>query len=278
MRYLVTGSKGQLGREFVKRFEKEYKNFKGVDCDEVDIGDLRSVLTLFETFKPSVVINCAAYNLVDPAEERYCLAYKTNALGVRNLAFASEKYKAFLVHYGSDYVFDGRKKDGFYREEDNPGPLNEYGKSKFLGEVFLREETERYLLLRLSWVFGEGRQNFIYKLLEWAKSNEYLKIACDEVSVPTYTKTIVDVTLKALEKNLSGVYHLTNSGYASRYEWARFILRSVNMDKLIYPVLKDTFNLPAKRPDFSAMSNEKISKSLAIEIESWEEAVQNHLR
>ena len=278
MSYLVIGNKGQLGKEFVKRLKKDYKNFRGIDYDELDIGNLASVLSLFETLKPSFVINCAAYTLVDDAEKNYCPAFKTNSMGVRNLAYAAKKYNSFLVHYSTDYVFDGKKTDGLYTEEDMANPLSEYGKSKFLGEVFLREETEKFLIFRLSWVFGQGRQNFIYKLLEWEKKNDFLKIASDEVSVPTYTKTIVDVTLKALDKGLTGLYHLSSSGYASRYEWAKFILRTLGKDKLIYPVSKDIFNLPAKRPDFAAMSNKKISEKLGIEIISWEEAVREYVK
>jgi len=183
------------------------------------------VKELFYREKPDIVINCAAYNLVDKAEEDYITAYKTNALGVRNLAYLSNKLNAFFVHYSTDYVFDGTKENGLYTEEDTPNPLNEYGKSKLTGERWIVEETENYLLFRVSWVYGRGKQNFIYKLIQWAKNNDYLKIAYDEISVPTSTRTIVEVTLKALDNGLTGLYHLTNSGYASRYEWAKKYLK-----------------------------------------------------
>ncbi|HPZ07516.1 MAG TPA: dTDP-4-dehydrorhamnose reductase [Candidatus Eremiobacteraeota bacterium] len=277
MKYLVLGKKGQLGKDFVKELNRQGRDFSAFDIDELDIGRLSDVLAVFEKIKPSIVINCAACNQVDMAEERYDLAYRVNSLGVRNLAFASKKYNSFLVHYSSDYIFDGSKTNGLYIEEDAPHPLNEYGKSKYLGELFLKEEMDKYLILRLSWVFGEGEQNFIHKLLDWSKKNEYLKIASDEVSVPTYTGTVVQVTLRAMEKALSGLYHLTNSGYASRYEWARFILNTLNINKVIYPVSKEIFNLPARRPAFSAMSNEKISKILNIEIPFWEEEIRRFI-
>jgi dTDP-4-dehydrorhamnose reductase len=159
-----------------------------------------------------------------------------------------------------------------------PNPINEYGKSKLMGEIFLREEIGNYLLFRVSWVYGEGKQNFIYKLLTWTKNNEYLKVAYNEVSVPTSAKTIVDITLKALDNDLKGMFHLTNSGYASRYEWAKEIFRIKKIDKFILPVSKEIFSLPAKRPDFSAMSNRKISQVLNTKIPYWNEKLNEFLK
>ena len=225
-----------------------------------------------------LTFNCAAYNSVDKAEEDYVSAVRVNSVGVRNLAFACNKHKAFLVHYSTDYVFDGEKEDGLYTEDDKPNPLNEYGKSKLMGEEFLKEETDRFLIFRTSWVYGEGKQNFIYKLMQWAENQEFLKVAYDEVSVPTSTRTLVDVTLRAIDQGLTGLYHLVNSGYASRYEWAKKILELKGIKKFIYPVSKDVFNLPAKRPKFSAMSNEKISKLLGIEIGEWGEEMETIIK
>ena len=270
MKILITGAKGQLGKEFVKKLEHKKKKFLALGHAELDITDLEKIIEVFESFKPDIVINCSAYNLVDKAEKDNTPAIKVNALGVRNLAFMCKKKGAFLVHYSTDYVFDGEK-EGLYNEEDTPNPLNEYGKSKLLGEKFLREETDKYLIFRTSWVYGEGKQNFIYKLLQWTETQEYLKIACDEFSVPTYTGRIVEITLKALEEGLTGLYHLVNSEYASRYEWAKEVFKLKGIKKFIYPVPRSYFNLPAKRPKFSAMNNEKLSRILAIEIPPWQE-------
>jgi dTDP-4-dehydrorhamnose reductase len=198
-------------------------------------------------------------------------------MGPKNLAQVAESHNAKLIHFGSDYVFDGLKENGLYNEEDPVNPLNEYGKSKLLGEQYVLKEMDRCLILRLSWVFGTGKQNFIHKLLEWANNNEYLKIACDEFSVPTYTDMVVDVTLKAIEQGLTGQYHLTNSGFCSRYEWAKVILKAVRMNKFIRPVAMESFNLTAKRPKYSAMSNRKLTDCLNIAIPSWEESVQLYL-
>ncbi len=270
MKYLIIGKNGQLGKEFVKTLNKENKDFIAVGHEELEIGNLSQVLEIFQNVKPDVVINCSAYNFVDKAEQDYPTAYKTNSVGVRNLAFASKKFSSFLIHYSTDYVFDG-KKEGLYTENDQPNPLNEYGKSKYLGEIYLKEENENSLIFRVSWVFGEGKQNFIHKLLQWAENNDYLKIAYDEISVPTYTGTIVNVTLKSIKKGLKGLFHLTNSNYASRYEWAKAILKYKNIEKFIYPVSSEIFELPAKRPKFSAMDNTRIKKELDFDIPEWGE-------
>ncbi len=275
MRYLILGKDGQLGNAFVKKLKNQKKECLALSHKECDISDLNSVLKVFEEYRPDIVINCAAYNLVDKAETEFWNAYKTNALGVRNLSFACKKYSSYLISYSTDYVFDGTKENGLYTEEDLPNPLNEYGKSKLAGEKWLLEENpEKYLIFRTSWVYGEGKQNFIHKLMNWAENNDYLKIAYDEISVPTSTRTIVEVSLKAVDQGLTGLYHLTNTGYASRYEWAKKILQIRGIKKFIHPVSKDIFSLPARRPDFSAMDNGKISRETEIEIKSWDEELE----
>ncbi len=278
MKYLITGKNGQLAREFIRRFEERSIDFSAPDESELDITKSGIVDAVVASLKPDVIINCAAYNLVDKAEAEPAVAFAVNAEGPKNLARAAAERKAMLVHFGSDYAFDGLKEKGLYTEDDVPHPLNEYGRSKLAGEQHVLETSGRVLVLRLSWVFGAGKQNFMHKLAEWAKTSEYLKIACDEFSVPTYTRTVVDVTLKALDQGISGRYHLTNSGFCSRYEWARMILGSLGIKKFIRPVSMDAFNLPAKRPKFSAMSSRAISGILNVDIPAWEEAVRSFLK
>ena len=278
MKYLITGKNGQLAHAFIRRFENESANFTAPEESRCDITNLNAVLDIVGSARPDVIINCAAYNLVDKAEQEQEKAFAVNATGPQHLAHAAKKFNAFLVHFGTDYVFDGLKQDGLYVEDDAVHPLNGYGKSKLAGEQFVRETIDSFLILRLSWVFGEGTQNFNHKLLEWSKQNEYLKIACDEFSVPTHTGAIVDITLKALERNLTGLYHLTNRGFCSRYEWAKFILRSLGIQKFIRPVSMDTFDLPARRPKFSAMTGDRLAGLLDIDIPTWEEGVATFLR
>lgn len=276
MRYLVFGHKGQLGTEFCSIFERDNILYKGYDIDGIDIGDAGQVLAAVASFKPNVIINCAAYNLVDNAEKEPELAFRVNADGVKNIAQAANRIGAFVVHYGTDYVFDGEKGSP-YNEDDTPNPLNKYGESKRQGEILLEKMTDKFLLLRVSWVYGKGKQNFIYKLSQWAESQDRLKIADDEISVPTSTKTIAEFTLRALQKDLRGLFHLTNSGYASRYEWAEEILNNLGIDKEIVPVSKDIFNLPAPRPGFSAMNNGKIQTVLNVPVPAWQDALKEFM-
>ena len=278
MKYLVTGRNGQLAAAFIRRFESRTIEFIAPDESLLDITDVQKTDACVASARPDIILNCAAYNLVDKAEQEPHRAFSVNETGPRNLAAAALKHRAMLVHYSSDYVFDGRKETALYGESDATNPLNQYGASKLAGELAVREVLgDRSLVFRLSWVFGGGKQNFIAKLQEWSAAQEYLRIACDEFSVPTWTETVVDVTLNAIEQGAGGLYHLTNSGYCSRYEWAKAILRNKGINKFIRPVPMDSFNLPAKRPKFSAMSNRTIMDKLSIPIPAWEEAVDRFL-
>ncbi len=276
MKILITGANGQLAREFQKALKNYDYTAMALDKESLDISDLNVVTEAFSRYNPDIILNCAAYNFVDKAEKDFDTAYKINAAGVRNLAVACKKNNALLVHYSTDYIFDGTKED-FYTEEDEPNPINNYGKSKLLGEKLLKEETDRFLLFRVSWVFGEGKQNFLYKLSESGKKNRVLKVVYDQISVPTFTKDIVILTMLAIDKGLRGVYHLTNSGYASRYEVARYFIERLGRGNLILPVNSDYFPSPAKRPYFSAMSNLKLSKNLDVNIPDWKMGIDRYI-
>lgn len=277
-KYLIAGRDGQLAQAFIRAFERRSLAYAAPGEKELDITDPGRIESVVSSFRPDTVINCAAYNLVDKAEDEREKAFLVNAAGPQNLARAARKHGARLVHFGSDYVFDGAKMSGLYGEGDAVNPLNEYGRSKLAGEQAVTGESSAHLVLRLSWVYGDGKQNFIYKLTEWAKNSEYLKIACDEFSVPTSTRTIAEITLKALEQGVSGLYHLVNSGCCSRYEWAKLVLSALGIRKFIRPVSMDEFNLPAKRPKFSAMNNEALGRLLGVRIPEWGEAVTEFLR
>jgi dTDP-4-dehydrorhamnose reductase len=275
-RILITGAGGQLGREFVKSLRDSPYEASAAGREECDISDPDSVKRSFSDIRPHIVINCAAYNLVDAAERDSESAFRANAAGVKNLAAECARHGVFLVHYSSDYVFDGRKED-FYVETDVPSPLSEYGRSKLRGEEHLREEMSSYLLFRVSWVFGAGQQNFLRKLQEWAGKNRVLKVVCDQISVPTSTRDIAHLTLFALNRGLKGLYHLTAGGYASRYEVARYFLGRLDAGNLILPVQSGCFPSAAQRPYFSAMSNTRLSEALNVEIPHWHRGIDNYI-
>jgi len=278
MKYLIIGKYGQLAKEFQHLLSSKGEEYIALSHEEADVRDYVKLNRVFEAYKPGVVINCSAYNQVDKAESDYEEAMKVNALGPYNLALLCKEYGSFLVHYSTDYVFDGSKSEGLYTEADEPNPLNKYGLSKLLGELFAMQATHNMLLLRVSWVCGEGIQNFIYKVLSWSKEREVLQVSVDEVSVPTWARRIAMVSHEAIAHGLTGLYHLVSSGHASRYERAKQVLKLCHKENLVVPVSADSFNLPAKRPKFSAMSNERISTELGIRLPDWESDLEEYLR
>lgn len=278
MKFVVFGCLGQLGLEFRQRFLRDNIPFAAADIATCDITDPAAVACLIEAEKPSVVINCAAYNLVDKAEADPAAAFKVNAGAVMNIAAACARGNIKLIHYGSDYVFNGRK-GAPYLETDATDPLNVYGQSKWAGEKHALAGSARNLVLRTSWVIGPGEQNFLFKLRQWAAASDVLKISNDEISVPTFTATIVDCTLGAIKKDLCGLYHLTNTGYTSRFELARFFLNEAGIKgKTLIPVPMASFGSKAARPLFAAMSNEVLSAALGAPIPDWHDALREYVR
>jgi len=275
-KFFITGANGQLAMEFTSSMVQRGLNYTVFSKDQLDITDFKKTEKIISEEKPDILLNCAAYNLVDKAEDEPAKAFKINSEAVSNLAAICKRHNIFLVHFSSDYVFDGRKGD-LYTEDDQPNPLNVYGQSKLKGEEAICEQLEDYLIFRLSWVFGDGQQNFFYKLLQWAEEKRSLQIVSDEISVPTFTRDVVKFTLKALEEDLRGVYHLTNKGQCSRYECAKYYFRKKGIDTEINSVLSGHFSSKAKRPLFSAMSSAKICKELNIEIPAWQDSIDQCL-
>jgi len=273
---LITGGLGQLGKAFEERFVKEGIDFFSTDKQDFDISNIDEVEKLMTQAKPDIVINCAAYNLVDKAEDEPREAFSVNRDGAKNLALLCREKGIFLVHYGTDYVFDGEKESP-YVEEDVPNPLNQYGISKLAGEKAVEDILNDYLIFRVSWVFGKGKQNFLYKLNSWAQEKDTLQITDDEISVPTFAGDIVEGTMFSLKKKLVGLYHMPNSGFCSRYEWAKHFLEKIQKKIELKPALLESFDLKAKRPKFSAMSNSKIQEQAGYAISSWQEATDRFI-
>jgi dTDP-4-dehydrorhamnose reductase len=276
-KFLIAGSQGQLGKAFAAELKKLCYSFSAPVEKEFDLTNEKSVYQIIDDYSPDYIINCAAYNLVDQAEEDSSKAYQINADASKILAEICREKNIFLVSFSSDYVFDGQKKE-LYTEEDSVNPLNEYGKSKLQGEQYIQNVLNDHLIFRLSWLIGQGQQNFLYKLVQWAKQNPVLKISDDEISVPTFTNTVVNVVMKSLEKNLTGLYHLTNSGYASRFELADYFVSQAKLNVKVERASMKDFPMAAKRPFFSAMSNRKIQNDLDIQIPYWEQGVDEFIQ
>ena len=281
MKILITGAGGQLGQDFQKLFEKEGIEYIPTDFKEgytkLDITNLREVIKFAKETKPDVIINCAAYNAVDKAEVEWKIAYNINGLAVRNLAIAASYINAFLVHYSTDYVFDG-KKGISYTIFDTPNPLSKYGESKYLGEKLLSTFYDNFALIRTSWVFGKGNVNFAKKVIEWSRNNKSLLLVVDEVSAPTYTVDLANATWGIIKHKARGLYHISNEGECSRYEYGKYILEKIGYDGEIRKAYQKGFNLPAKRPKYSKLDNFGLFETTNFKMPEWKDAVDRFLK
>ena len=269
MKILLLGRQGQLGSRFEQFLKGRSCELLTVGRQECDLSLYKKVLDLLQSFQPQMIINIAAYNAVDLAETQPSIAWTINAQLPEWLADWCHKHDGWLVHYSTDYFFDGLKKSP-YVENNSTQPLNEYGRSKLAGEQAVTQ-IKNHLVFRVSWLFGGEKQNFLCKIDEWLKQGKNLEMACDEVSIPTSVDTVILGSWLALQKQLSGLYHLTNYGYASRWEWARYYLKLKGLDAFIYPSYQKDFQLPAHRPRFSVLNNHKLARELNISFPHWEE-------
>jgi len=276
IKYLLLGAGGQLGTAFRSLLREQ-----GQDClafdQEMDITDFERLRQIFDNAGPDVVINCAAYNNVDRAEAEWRQAFMVNGIAVGGLAQLAREYGCVLVHYSTDYVFDGEKRAP-YTIADQPCPLSLYGESKLLGEEQLKLNGERFFLIRTSWVFGQGNENFATKLLQWAKNKTELRVVTDQVSSPTYTRDLAQATLKLLVTGRYGLYHVCNSGSCSRYEWAEFVLKQINWSGKLLPAKSADFDTPAARPQYSVLDSFPYSQLVGEDLPGWQEATAHFLK
>jgi len=277
MKYLITGARGQLAAEIIRTLKERAVEFIAPEESDLDITDSAKVFEVIGRYRPEVVINCAAYNAVDAAESQWQKAFMINGAGVRNLANASRQTGAALVHFGTDFVFDGTKASP-YTIVDSPSPLSKYGESKLLGEMYVRDLAQRFFLIRLSWVFGSGEFSFPTKLLQWASKNRKLRIVDDQTASPAYTSHLARAVLDLIATEAFGVYHMTNAGHCSRYEWARFILDNTGWEGELEPAKSAEFDTPAKRPPYSVLDNFPLKETIGYMLPTWQEATEEFLR
>jgi dTDP-4-dehydrorhamnose reductase len=271
MNVLITGANGQLGQDMQKLCRLTLIDYIAAGSNIIDISDINSVSKFLAEHQVDVIINCAAYNAVDLAETEWKKAFSVNGLGVRNLAIAANQVGALLVHFSTDYVFDGTSGRP-YTLADTPGPISRYGESKLLGESILRDLTDKYILIRTSWVFGSGNDNFPKKIVRASREKEELKVVTDQISSPTYTLDLAQATLDLIRKQVYGTYHITNSGYCSRYEWAAYILDQIGWKGSLVPATSDEFPTTAARPVFSVLDNFGTEETLGYSLPDWKDA------
>ena len=277
MNVLVTGSNGQLA-SCIKDHAKQYDglNFIYTDYEELDICNLNDLEEFFKTNqKIDYCINCAAYTAVDKAESEVEKAFEINAIGPKNLAQVCSEFDTILIQISTDFVFDGEKTEP-YTETDVAKPISVYGASKLEGEEEIKKTLETYFILRTSWLYSEYGTNFMKTMLKLAETRDEISVVSDQIGTPTYAGDLADVILKIITSNTKsfGLYHYSNEGVASWYDFAKAIFEASNIEIKLNPIKTSAYPTPAKRPLFSVMEKTKIKETLNIEIPFWRESLK----
>lgn len=276
---LIIGSTGMLAFDLIEIFEKDYEIIKATR-DDFDVSDGLTVERFVKNANPDVVINTAAYHKTEECELNPEKSFAVNAIGAYNVAKAAADINAKIVFFSTDYVFDGSKE--FFTESDTPNPLNVYGASKLAGENLTRIANENYYIIRTSWLYGSHESskgyNFVSLMLEKAKNGEIIKVINDQFGSPTYT---YDLALKIKEligkEALSGVYHITNSGSCSWYEFAKKIFELANLKPNLEEIKSSDRSSNIKRPKYSVCVSENLKKQGIENLRLWQEALKEFL-
>jgi dTDP-4-dehydrorhamnose reductase len=274
-RIAVLGGRGMLGTDLLKICERDNFNVKVFDLPEFDITNSEQLKEAVSN--ANIVVNCAAYTNVDGAESEKELAHQVNAEAVGRLGAFVKKANAWLLHVSTDFVFDGRL-DRPYVETDLPNPINEYGRSKLGGEQLLSESGCRHCILRVEWTYGQAGQNFVTKLINFAKTQKVLKVVDDQTGSPTSTTEAARVICKLLSIKPEGVFHFASRGYVSRYGMAEFIFDKLSMDVNLLACKTSDFASAAERPLNSRFDCSKIRALLDEPIESWQVPLECFLK
>lgn len=275
MKVLVTGANGQLGRDVVAVFQTDHE-VHGFGREGLDITNEEQCKKVVSELQPDVIIHCAAYTAVDLAETEVDTAYKVNAVGTRNLAQAASGIGAKFCYISTDYVFDGTSPVP-YQEYDNTNPQGIYGKSKRAGEQLVQTLSNRYFIVRTSWVYGLHGANFVKTMLKLAKERDSLKVVNDQVGSPTYTVDLAHFLLQLVNTERYGIYHASNSGICSWFDFAKAIFEESGFPMNVEPCTTKEFPRPAPRPKNSVMDHLSIRTNGFEDLRPWRDALRQFL-
>lgn len=274
MKILVTGSKSQLGKELAqKAIDFPNWNWKFTAKKQLDITDESNVKQVLQEFQPDFIINCAAYTAVDKAEEDTASAYRVNTEGPKWLC--THCGNGFLIHISTDFVFDGNSPIS-YQESDSTSPLGVYGYSKLKGEDEIIEKANRFAIIRTSWLYGEYGKNFLKSMLALSEKTDKISVVADQIGTPTFTGDLAHCLIGIILKNgiSNGIYHFSNEGVASWYDFAHSIFEYAGKDIDLIPIKAFEYPTLAKRPHFSVLDKSKIKDELEFEIPHWRESLK----
>lgn len=276
MKVLVTGVKGQLGYDVMNELKKRGLEAVGADIEEMDITDAESVNRFIMAAKPDAVIHCAAYTAVDAAEENEDICRRVNADGTRNIAKVCKELDCKMIYISTDYVFDGQGSRPWEPDEERH-PLNVYGQTKYEGELAVQELLEKYFIVRIAWVFGVNGKNFVKTMLNLAQTHDTLTVVNDQYGSPTYTYDLARLLVDMVQTDKYGIYHATNEGICTWYEFACEIFKQANVAVKVLPVSAAEYRAKAKRPENSRMSKEKLTENGFERLPSWQDALGRYL-
>jgi len=281
MRVLITGGRGQLGRELQRalRSQGDPPHVLALDLPELDVTDADAVERAVRQAKPDLVIHAAALTDTSLCEEDEALAMRVNGQGSLHVAEACRRVDAALVYVSTNEVFDGTRREP-YGESDEPRPVNAYGRSKLEGERFVRQTLPRHYVVRTAWLYAEGGNNFPAKVLRLAEGRREFSMVTDEVATPTWARDLAPAIIRLAGQPAHGIYHLTNAGYCSRYEWAAEVLRLAGppwADVTLRPITSAEYGGGPPKPPFSALRNEAAAR-LGVTLRPWEEALGEYMR
>lgn len=276
MKILVTGVKGQLGYDVVKELEKRGIEAVGVDIDEMDITDAVSVDKVIKEAAPDAVIHCAAYTAVDAAEDNEEICRKVNADGPRNIAKVCKELDIKMVQISTDYVFNGEGERP-WEPQDTCAPKSVYGQTKYEGELAVQETLEKYFIVRIAWVFGINGKNFVKTMLNLAQKYDTIRVVNDQFGSPTYTYDLARLLVDMVQTDKYGVYHATNEGICSWYDFACAIFKEAGINVNVIPVTTEEYGAKANRPANSRMSKEKLTENGFEKLPAWQDALKRYV-
>lgn len=277
MKVLITGASGQLGADLVKVLRDSGYQVIPAGRADFDITDLEATVRFITSAQPDAVVHSAAFADVDACESEREKAFAVNGLGARNVAIAARKVDAKLFYISTDYVFDGLK-DGAYFEFDTPNPLNIYGRSKLWGEELVKQQTQKFFIIRTAWLYGRRGKNFVKTMLMLGKEKKELQVVNDQRGTPTYTEDLALQIKKLLPTELYGTYHCSSQGSCTWFEFAVEIFRQAGLSVKVEPVTTEEFRRPAKRPKNSVLENFALKLEGLDIMPHWKESLEKFMR